>query len=350
MEVLFRFNLVRDAAPTTDDVAPIDLATRSRFQTDAAAIPAGDARRKALHDLAHAFIASNAYRDPSESPTLAPLLAVDAAIERLLASGSTTRTKVANALEAALGQSPDAWLATADVEAAISSLKDSIVAIKLSPADHARPILKLVAALRAQALIERFVADDTFPSDASALRAALRRGLRLPDAVLPSRGPPQTPSSRARRWRSPEGPRRAPRALDGRDRRTASGAPGWIRDRAATRDAGPSPAGEIPSDAVVPARIRNPQRRAEIDRIRIGCGRHRRANGGARNAVIGFVAAAFDDGGSAVPQIRSVALGQARCRRRPGRAHRADGSSRIPAGHARAPRPAAQRSDAAESE
>ncbi|MET3930277.1 hypothetical protein ABIE51_002164 [Lysobacter sp. OAE881] len=193
MEVLFRFNLVRDAAPTTDDVAPIDLATRSRFQTDAAAIPAGDARRKALHDLAHAFIASNAYRDPSESPTLAPLLAVDAAIERLLASGSTTRTKVANALEAALGQSPDAWLATADVEAAISSLKDSIVAIKLSPADHARPILKLVAALRAHALIERFVADDTFPSDASALRAALRRGLRLPDAVPPSRGPPQTP-------------------------------------------------------------------------------------------------------------------------------------------------------------
>lgn len=193
MEVLFRFNIVREAAPTADDVAPIDLATPSQFQTDAAAIPAGDTRRKALHDLAHAFIASDAFRDPSDSPKLAPLLAVDAAIDDLLASGKYTRAKVADALETALGQAPAAYLSTSGLDAEIASLKNSIVAIKLSPADHTKPILKLASALRAHALVKRFVDDTRFPADAGALRAARSSGLRLPDAVLPSRGPPQTP-------------------------------------------------------------------------------------------------------------------------------------------------------------
>jgi hypothetical protein len=193
MEVLFRFNIVRDALPSADDDAPIDLATQSGFQADAAAVPAGDARRKTLHDIAHAFVASNAFRDPSESPRLAPLLAVATAIDGLLASGKTTRAKIKDALEIALGQAPADYLGTAGLDADIASLKDSIVAIKLSPADHGQPILKLATALRAHALVERFAGDAAFPADADALRAARSRGLRIPDAVLPSRGPPPAP-------------------------------------------------------------------------------------------------------------------------------------------------------------
>ena len=70
-------------------------------------------------------------------------------------------------------------------------IKDSILAIKLSPAHHKLPIRRLGAVLRALELVRRFVHDAAFPATREDLVAAARRGLRVPANVLPTR--PATP-------------------------------------------------------------------------------------------------------------------------------------------------------------
>jgi hypothetical protein len=108
----------------------------------------------------------------------------------LLDTGKTTRVKVAEALEEALGKKPAEFLDSNALEDEIGALKDRILAIKVSPADHHLPILRLASVLRAHALVQRFVDDAAFPADTDALRVAQQRGMWLPDAVLPTRAPP----------------------------------------------------------------------------------------------------------------------------------------------------------------
>jgi hypothetical protein len=190
MEVLFRFNMVRDASLSADEVDLVDLTQESSFQRKAAAIPSGAERRAGLHALAHAYIESSSFQNPTAaSELLGPLLAVSAAIDGLLDSGRTTRAKVAEALEKALGKSPADYLASDSLEGEIASLKDSILAIKLSPQNHNKPILRLATVLRAYYLVRTFVEDRQFPVDARSLMAIHQRGLKLPDSVLPSRTP-----------------------------------------------------------------------------------------------------------------------------------------------------------------
>jgi hypothetical protein len=187
MEVLFRFNIVRDANLAADEVEPIELRADTAFQTAAAAIRPGRERRAALHELARAFINSPAFRSPvATTPHLGPLLTVSAAVDNLLAAGDTARPDLAVALTAALGAEPADFLVDDALPGEIAALKDSILAIKISPADHYRPILRLASVLRAYELVRRFVDDADFPATAAALRAAHQRGMRLPDAVLPT--------------------------------------------------------------------------------------------------------------------------------------------------------------------
>jgi hypothetical protein len=191
MEVLFRFNIVRDANTSADELKPIDLAADTRFQQAAAAIPGGRGRREKLHQLARAFIDSDQFRSPlPATPLLGPLLSASAAIDRLLDNGPAATAEVAAVLEAALGQKPDVFLEADGLPGEIDALKDSILAIKISPADHSRPILRLASVLRAYALVQRLVGESGFPVDASALREAQQRPMRVPAAVLPTHVPP----------------------------------------------------------------------------------------------------------------------------------------------------------------
>ena len=193
METLFRFNLVREANRSRDEIDPIDLATNSQFQRDAAAIPNGANRRDALKSLARSYISSNRFIDNiSASQPLRALEDAAAAIDTLLENGTTGRSDVGTALSTAFGGDPGDFIATPAVRGRMNALRDSILAIKLSPADHHRPIRRLVAILRAYHLAERYAQDTTFPADAATLAANQARSLRLPGAVLPTR-PPQPP-------------------------------------------------------------------------------------------------------------------------------------------------------------
>lgn len=193
MESLFRFNIVREANRSSDEIDPIDLAANTSFQNDAAAIPDGDGRRNQLRVLADSFIESNAFiSDIGGVPVLKALDDAATAIDALIDSGIAGRADVEGALTAALGGAPGPFVAANDVQNRINSIKDSILAIKLSPRNHKRPLRRLAALLRAIELASRFDNDPGFPRDLAELVLVQRRGMLLPGAILPTR-PPMPP-------------------------------------------------------------------------------------------------------------------------------------------------------------
>ncbi len=203
MEVLFRFNVVREARRSADEVTPIDLSANTQFQQAAAAIPSGANRRDQLRALAQNFIGSAKFvSTAAANADLQRLDQVSAAVDALIEKDQTTRNDLANILPGILGTTPSAFISSPTLQGHIENVADSILAIKLSPADHGRPLRRLAAVLRAFHLVRQFVNDSAFPADAAALTAAQRRALRLPQAVLPTTparpAPPVPPDVRKR--------------------------------------------------------------------------------------------------------------------------------------------------------
>ena len=190
METLFRFNVLREANKSADEIDPIDLTANTQFQRDAAAIPNGVNRKSQLRILATSYIASSRFaRSIKNVPRYKALDAASAAVDALLDAETTSRAELQTALTTALGSAPASFLAGSGLLNRIRNLGDSILAIKLSPADHHRPIRQLAAVLRTWHLLQRFQADSPFPESAEALRAAQQRTLRLPGAVMPAKLP-----------------------------------------------------------------------------------------------------------------------------------------------------------------
>src|SRR5215470_8629276 len=107
METLFRFNIVRDAQRSNDEVDPIELKANSQFQQAANAIPAGPNRRDQLKALAQNFIASpNFIGSPEVLPGLQSLDHVASTIDGLIDQGKTTRADLANVLPGLLNAAP----------------------------------------------------------------------------------------------------------------------------------------------------------------------------------------------------------------------------------------------------
>jgi hypothetical protein len=200
LETLFRFNIVREPSRTADESDPIDLAADSDFQRLCGEVPDGAARRDQLHELAAAYIASDAFlADVAGNETTAALDVAATAVDELIAAeDDPDRDAVGDALETALGTTPGEFLDRNGLPDLETRLKDSILAVKLSPAHHRLPLRRLVAVLRALELIRRFKAVADFPASLGELVATQRRGLRVPGTVLPTRPPvpprPERPS------------------------------------------------------------------------------------------------------------------------------------------------------------
>lgn len=191
METLFRFNLVREANRSADEIDPIDLSANTQFQRDAAEIPNGPNRRNQLKTLARNFIDSSRFvANISGSPNLLVLENFSGAIDDLLEKGQTKRTDVAGAVSGAIGDNPGTFINSGGLRNRMNGVKDSILAIKLSPPDHDRPLRRLAAIVRAYEMIGRFIDNPKFPETAAALAANQARSLRIPGAVLPTKPPP----------------------------------------------------------------------------------------------------------------------------------------------------------------
>lgn len=192
MEHLFRFSVLREPNKSNDEIDPIDLTANTVFQNTAAGFPKGANRRNQLKAHAKEFIGTNSFVfDIASDPLYAVLERAAIAVEALVEAGNADRADVRTALETALGEDPQATISGQSESGKIGNLKDSILAIKLSPEDHHRPLRRLAAVLRSYELISRFVADEAFPADPRALANAQRRVFRLPGAVLPTK-PPRT--------------------------------------------------------------------------------------------------------------------------------------------------------------
>ncbi len=190
METLFRFNMVREPNRSVDEIDPIDLTAASQFQTDAAAFPNGPDRRNKLHTLAATFIGSNRFiGNINGIKELRALDAAATAVDALIESGNANRSALESALVSALGTVPGTFVAAPAVRDRITNIKDSILAIKMSPIHHAQPLRRLVALLRVIELCNHFTKNAAFPGSHSELVTGYRRGLRVPGAVLPTRPP-----------------------------------------------------------------------------------------------------------------------------------------------------------------
>jgi hypothetical protein len=187
METLFRFNVVREAHKSEDEADPIDLTSNSQFQTSAGAIPDGTTRKAQLKTLATTYVASqNFISSVSADSDLKLLDEIAASVDSLIDKNDFRRTSL-NTLFGLVPGNPVGFINNITVQNKLSEVADSILAIKLLPDEHRRPIHRLASVIRAFNLIKMFVNDNSFPVDDKQLIRYQRRALKLPDAVLPKR-------------------------------------------------------------------------------------------------------------------------------------------------------------------
>jgi hypothetical protein len=197
MEDLFRFVQIREPHRDVSEIDPIDLSTTTAFQQSIANVGAAPDRREQIKALAAGFTTSPNYLavgDPHE--VVSRLEDVNEVMDIFRDEETVTHADVESKLTAVLGESPGAFVADAGVAAQVENLKDTIVTIKLVPAEHKRPIRRYASALRAYEFLLQFVSDPTFLSDGEEIAKAQRRGLRLPEAVLSARPPARPPEQK----------------------------------------------------------------------------------------------------------------------------------------------------------
>ncbi len=178
METLFKFALARPAVDQAGDAPSISLAQDTPFQAQIAAA-VGDAVRAQRRAIAAAFVAGNDFTPEVSSLSLASQwTAVADALDALEQPGDVSRADVFEAIESALGEELAKFMERKEVWADRQRLRDSILAIKLLPQAHRRPVHLLVAVLRDIEFLVALQERSTFPEDVAQLRRYRGRSLR----------------------------------------------------------------------------------------------------------------------------------------------------------------------------
>jgi hypothetical protein len=194
MEDLFRFAQIRRPYRLGHEVDAIELASGSPFQAALAAVTAPNERTKWKAHAAMFVNGGSFVTGEDSSPFLELMERVAGAVDGAVAAGPVGHAVLDALLNSELGQPPGGFVADPATIAAVCDLKDSIVAIKLLPEQHHRPIARLVDALRTFELINRADSDQLFPSSNDGLGAYRRRALKLPAAIVrPQRGRQERP-------------------------------------------------------------------------------------------------------------------------------------------------------------
>jgi hypothetical protein len=191
MESLFTFNLVRPPVEQSTDAPSIQLTQNSNFQTALGeAMPRG---RAAVKSAASQYIASASFVPTVESlPHGDRLVRLTAVLDQAQNTADVTRAKVVDGVEKVLSGKVADFVGTAETKAILARLRDSLVAIKLLPEEHARPIEKLTRVLRDLEFVQRLAADKAFPASVADLRRYRRRSVQLPTLASPDK-PQRTP-------------------------------------------------------------------------------------------------------------------------------------------------------------
>ncbi|MFI6370437.1 hypothetical protein [Streptomyces sp. NPDC050546] len=199
MEPLFRLALLRPAiAPEPDDTG-IELAQPTDFQRALTAAAGAADPRTELRRVVGEYVAGPLFvGKPEQAPLAKETARFVAALDRLPALAGAAaearpgaaahpppslRDTVIAAVRDAFGAAPADVVQGAPYKDAVARLRDSVLAVKYLPAEHARPLEELIRRLRHLEIVARLVTHTAFPATPRELRRARRRPLRLPGAT-----------------------------------------------------------------------------------------------------------------------------------------------------------------------
>lgn len=184
METLFRFVLKRPAIAQSENAPSIRLAQNSEFQASLGQAQQSENPRDALKAVARQFIATSTFvGDPKNLAIYEQLKKLGVELDALEQKKNVTNAEMATAIEDAFGTKPADIVKQKTLDAPMTSLKDSLIAIKQLPEEHLRPIEDLTNQLRDIEVILKVAATKDFPGDGGILRRYRRRSLMLPKEV-----------------------------------------------------------------------------------------------------------------------------------------------------------------------
>jgi hypothetical protein len=125
--------------------------------------------------------------NPKDLALYGKLKKLKKALDELEGNKKVTKAEMIKVIKDAFDAEPDDLVRNKTLDVPMASLRDSIIAIKLLPEEHHRPIEDLTNYLRDLEVIMKFVADKDFPGDGKSLARHRRRSVMLPtETSLPS--------------------------------------------------------------------------------------------------------------------------------------------------------------------
>jgi hypothetical protein len=181
METLFRFVLKRPAIAQSEDAPSIRLAQESQFQAALGQAQQTPKPRDALKTVALQFITTSAFvGDPESLAIYGQLKKLGVELTALEKKKDVTNAEVSQVIENAFVAHPADLVKKKTLDVPLTSLRDSLIAIKLIPEEHRRPIEDLTNQLRDLEMILKVADDANFPGDGPTLRRYRRRSVMLP--------------------------------------------------------------------------------------------------------------------------------------------------------------------------
>ncbi len=183
METLFRFVLKRPAIAQSEETPSIRLAQDSEFQAALGQAQQSEKSREAMKAVASQFIKGPAFvGDPKDLDLYDQLKMLDVALNDLEKKDEVTNGDVVKAIVDTFRAEP-AELVKDELVIGVVRLRDSLIAIKLLPEEHRRPLEYLTNQLRNLEVILRVTTEKEFPGDGGTLRRYRRRSVMLPTEV-----------------------------------------------------------------------------------------------------------------------------------------------------------------------
>ncbi len=181
METLFRLLLKRPAITQDETTPSLRLTQNSKFQAALGQAQKNQLSRDALKAVARQFVTTAGFiGEPKDLQIYLELETLDLALKVLESKVAVTNAEVAKAIEDAFKKKPADLIKGKNLDASIAALKDSIIAIKLLPEEHQRPIEDMTNQLRDLEMILKVAVAKDFPGDGSTLRRYRKRSVMLP--------------------------------------------------------------------------------------------------------------------------------------------------------------------------
>lgn len=160
----------------------ITLSQHSDFQADLGKARSSSDKRAAMKKAAKTFTTSKRFiTSPRQLPMDEGLDALARALDASGRAGTVSPETFRKEVEKHLGFTAEEAAAKKLFEEPLAQLRDSILAIKLLPEEHHRPLAELARRLRDIEAVLEAARDASFPADGTSLNRFRRRALVVPD-------------------------------------------------------------------------------------------------------------------------------------------------------------------------